>query len=459
MLFEQNRRSFHRKPMMSDSTKAPTVDPAVTQPSIDTPPAGNRSAVMIVFLVVFIDLLGFGIVIPMLPVIGDDYISTLVPGGKTSSTGGMILGLLMASFSLMQFLVAPIWGRISDRVGRRPILLLGLAGSVVFYGQFGYACTLPAADHALLALVLLFIARSGAGIAGATIATAQAVIADCTPPERRKHGMALIGAAFGIGFAFGPLMGALAMTLLPDHREAVGYSAAGLSLIALILGFRLLPETRKFEQAPPLDRRWINLSAIRWALGNSAIGPVVLAFFLATFGFAAFETTLALFLRDTLAFPENQSYLIFAYIGLVLLLTQGLLYRRLAKRVSEPTFMLIGIVLMAAGLAGLGFVTYSVDNSGHDSQMTMTLVFVALACAVMGFAFLTPSAQALISRRTNVNQQGEILGVNQSAAALARILGPIVGISLLKLNPLSPYIFGAGLLVLMLPLMPRVRRG
>jgi len=444
---------------MQDSSPPPTASTIATESVLEAPPPPNRSALLIVFLIVFIDLLGFGIVLPLLPVFGDEYVTTIIGGGEENPLGGLILGLLMASFSLMQFIGAPIWGRISDRRGRRPILLLGLAGSVVFYALFGYACTLPKEHYAASALVLLFVARGGAGIAGATIATAQAVIADCTPPEKRKHGMALIGAAFGIGFAFGPLIGALAMYVFPKNHEAVGFSAAGLSLLALVLGLRLLPETRKFELAPPLDRRWINWSAMRWALTNSAIGPVVTAFFLATLGFAAFETTLALFLRDTLHRATDQSYLFFAYIGLVLVLTQGLLYRRLARRVSEPTFMVMGILLMALGLAGLGVVTATARNGESVDAQTMTLVFAALAFAVMGFAFLTPSAQALISRRTNINQQGEILGVNQSASALARILGPPIGITLLKLNPLLPYVFGAGLLLMMLPLMPRVRRG
>src|SRR5262249_12477404 len=141
----------------------------------------------------------------------------VVPGGKTSAAGGAILGLLMASFSAMQFLFAPVWGRISDHVGRRPILLLGLLGSVLFYTLFGFASDLPRTpEWAGLALVLIFAARLGAGIAGATIATAQAVIADCTPPEKRRHGMALIGAAFGIGFSFGPLIGAGALAVFPE---------------------------------------------------------------------------------------------------------------------------------------------------------------------------------------------------------------------------------------------------
>ncbi len=440
-----------------------TSTPAAAVPIAEAPQepqaTTNRAALLIVFLVVFIDLLGFGIVLPLLPRIGDDYVEHIVAGGKEAPMGGMVLGLLMASFSLMQFLVAPIWGRISDRIGRRPILLLGLAGSVAFYGLLGFACTFPAAGQAVLALVLLFAARLGAGTAGATIATAQAVIADCTPAEKRKHGMAIIGAAFGMGFAFGPLIGALAMTIFPDNQEAVGYAAAGLSFIALVLGMMLLPETRRFDQAPPTDRRLINMSAIRRALGSRALGPVVIAFFLATLGFATFETTLALFLKQILQLPENKSYLVFAFIGLVLLITQGVFYRRLAKRVSEPTFMVMGILFMAAGLAGLAAVTVTASKVEPDTTTTMTLVFVALALAVIGFAFLTPSAQALISRRTDSSQQGEILGVNQSASALARILGPPIGITLLKINPLFPYVFGAVLVFMMLPMMPRVRRG
>jgi MFS family permease len=238
---------------------------------------------------------------------------------------GVITGLLMSSFSLMQFIFAPIWGRVSDRIGRRPILLLGLAASVVFYGLFGYACSLPT-DMAIVVLVLIFAARIGAGIAGATISTAQAVIADCTPPERRKHGMALIGAAFGIGFTFGPLIGSASL-FFSSHESGPFFSLA------------------------PAD--------------------------------------------------------------------------------------------------------------SAAAQGSLTLLFAGLTAAVAGFAFLTPSAQALISRRTPADRQGEILGVNQSAAAMARILGPALGIPLYQLTAshLLPYALGAVVLLLMLPLLLLVQRG
>jgi MFS family permease len=245
---------------------------------------------------------------------------------RAEGVAGLIVGLLMSSFSLMQFIFAPIWGRVSDRIGRRPILLVGLTGSVVFYALFGYACSLPPEQYAMLALVLFFVARIGAGISGATISTAQAVIADSTPPERRKHGMALIGAAFGIGFTFGPLIGSASLFFSAEHAGAF------------------------FSLAPAV--------------------------------------------------------------------------------VGTP-------------------------------QGDFTLLFAGLTAAVVGFAFLQPSMQALISRRTPADRQGEILGVSQSAASMARILGPVLGITLYELTPnhLWPYACGAGLLFLMLPMLLLVRRG
>jgi DHA1 family tetracycline resistance protein-like MFS transporter len=447
---------------MRDPEPLSVRDLAPSPPAPDPiEPGPGRRALLLVFLVVFIDLLGFGIVLPLLPIYGDAYLGALIPGGKEAALGGVVLGALMASFSLMQFVFAPVWGRVSDRIGRRPILLLGLAGSAGSYAVLGYASNLPAAEAAGLALGLLFAARLGAGVAGATIGTAQAVIADCTPPERRKHGMALIGAAFGIGFTFGPLVGFAALTWFPGYLGATGYAAALLSLAALLLGLALLPETRRFGSAPPLERKWFDGRAWRVVLRDPALAPVVLAFFLASLGFGSFEVTLGLLNRDALRLADRHNFLVFAYVGFVLLLTQGFLYRRLARRVSEPTFIAVGICLMALGVAALGGVTWLAYAAAAGFGTLLGLELAALAVAVVGFAFLTPSAQALVSRRTPADRQGEILGVNQSAAAVARILGPVLGLTLYKQTPshLLPYVFGAGLLLLMLPLLPRIRRG
>jgi MFS transporter, DHA1 family, tetracycline resistance protein len=491
---------------MDQSTPNASDDPVSPAPTAAVPKS-NRSAMMIVFLVVVVDLLGFGIVLPLLPVTGEEYLKPLFPGEDQRVVRGMMIGLLLSSFSLMQFLVAPAWGRLSDRIGRRPVLLVGLVGSVVFYSLFGYAAGMKP-EFALVALVLMFIARIGAGTAGATIATAQAVIADSTPPEKRKHGMALIGAAFGIGFTIGPIIGAMTMKVTNDPRLATsltGYIAASLSLIALILAFTRLPETRTSAFASRSTRRIIDLSAWKMALTTSAIGPVVLTFFLATIGFGAMESTLARVIKDTLQIPVSQAYWLFAYVGFVLVLTQGFLYRRLAKKLSEKTFMIMGIALMSIGVVALGGVCYAktadtrtwwsafagssrASNDGvllaaaatSDADLeipehrpifgegTSTPGFgwllagtmIALAVAVVGFAFLTPSAQALVSRRAPQNRQGEILGVNQSAAALARIIGPVFGNSLYDatVSHMLPYLFGAGLLVLMLPVVSRIKR-
>ncbi len=457
-------------------------------PGGTSPPTSSRSALFIVFVVVFIDLLGFGIVLPLLPVYGREYVSQLIPGESYRALRGAVVGLIMSSFSLMQFLGSPIWGRVSDRTGRRPVLLLGLAGSVVFYFLFGIASDLPAATMAGLAVALIFVSRIGAGLSGATIATAQAVIADCTTPERRKHGMALIGAAFGIGFTFGPLFGFGALEMFPKHQGVIGFAASGLSLIALILGVTLLPETRR-PGSSLARRKWLDLQNIRHALTSPVIGPVVLVFFLASLGFSSFEVTLAILNQDALGLPDRQNFLMFAYVGLVLMLVQGFIYRRMAHRVSKVTFMTAGILLMGVGVLSLGGVSWTaaVKNaaikeatdplglalglSGVTARVNLLKLeafwallpwlMASLTLCVAGFALLTPSAQALVSRRADADKQGEILGVNQSASALARILGPIFGVSLYMATytHLLPYLFGGALLLLMLPLLPRIRRG
>jgi MFS family permease len=457
---------------MSDSTSvAPEGQPVAPAPAAPS----NRSALFIVFLVVFIDLLGFGIVLPLLPLYATELLKPLFPGDDQAAhlLRGSLLGVLMASFSLMQFIFAPLWGRLSDRIGRRPILLLGLLGSVVFYGLFAVASEVGAAGSLGLGLALLFIARLGAGVAGATIATAQAVIADCTPPEKRAHGMALIGAAFGIGFTFGPLLGFA--SLFVDVPAAPGAAAALLSLIALLVAMRLLPETLR-PGAPPVGRRgWLNFHSLANVLRTPSVGLLVVVFFIATFAFGSLESTLALankFLltgvveevraditREALRTTERSNFLVFAYVGVVLMVVQGLVYRKLVHRVGEVPFMWLGIALMALGLGSAAAVLeWRESLEGSGSLLLVALGIMTIA--VTGFAFLTPSVQSLISRRSDPARQGEVLGVNQSAAALARILGPMTAAPLFFATRTHdlPYIFGAVLLVVLLGVTARLQR-
>lgn len=438
---------------MDEPPAAPVEAPAPADRS-------RRSALLIVFLVVVIDLLGFGIVLPLLPRYARIFLAGdwLVAGGGDSPLAGPIIGLLLASFSIMQFIFAPIWGRLSDRVGRKPILMLGLAGSVVFYALFGIASNIGAEQQAL-GLSLFFVARIGQGIAGATIATAQAVIADTTPPEKRSRGMALIGAAFGIGFTFGPLLGAASLVLLPNHLGAPGFAAAGFSLLALLLGLRMLPETLR-PDSNATHRRWLDWRGLQQALRTPAIGLLIIMFFLATFAFSNLEATLALATKDVLNYGDKGNFVIFAYVGFMLILAQGGLYQMLARRgVPEMTFIASGLALLILGLGGLG-ATAVLEHEGLLEHGTLlALLLICMALAVVGFAFLTPSIQSLISRRSDPTKQGEILGINQSASALSRILGPLMGLSLYNLTPshVLPYAVATALLILVGFMVPLVR--
>jgi MFS family permease len=389
----------------------------------------------VIFLTVFIDLLGFGMVIPLLPVYAKQF---------TVDESGLLIGLLMASFSAMQFLFAPIWGRLSDRIGRRPVLLIGLAGSVMFYAAFGVATVMKN-------LILLFVARIGAGICGATIPTAQAYIADTTSLEGRAKGMALIGAAFGLGFTFGPLFGYLAVPQgTGDPGPGPGYAAAGLSAIALLLAIFKLPESLS-PDSKPAHRHWLDLASLKDALATPSIGALLLTLFVCIFAFANFETTLSMLLKGSdFGFDFQQVCLTFAFIGFTLTLAQGVLVRRLSGRLSEGLMAGAGSVME---IAGFGLMIVAAENK------SLTLLFVSLTTVVVGFSLMMPSINSLISRRSDPTRQGGILGVAQSASSLARILGPVVGIPLLTRHTTLPYWVAAVLMGLGLLLVIVASRG
>ncbi len=411
----------------------------------------RRASLFVLFLTVFIDLLGFGIVLPLLPIYADQMTSHK-----------WMVGVLMASFSAMQFLFAPVWGRISDRIGRRPVIMIGLAGSVVFYALFGYATW--AKD-----LTLLFVSRIGAGIAGATIATAQAYIADTTSTHGRTKGMALIGAAFGLGFTFGPLVGMLALPSgTGDPGPGPGLFAAGLSAIALLMAVFKLPESlhARGEATAKPSSHGFRLAALRQAMSIPSVGMLLLASLICVFSFGNFEATLSLLVRGTteevaeaappelvpsataasrpevrgpFQFSFREVCLTFAYIGLTLTIAQGVLVRRLAGRLSEGALGGIGATLEVAGFIHL---IYAINETSS------TQLFIALGVVVTGFSFMTPAVNSLISRRSDPEQQGSVLGVLQSVNSLARILGPMIGITLFYRDSRWPFMLAAGLMAL-----------
>ncbi len=404
-----------------------------------SPPQGRGSLVS-VFLAVFIDLLGFGMVIPLVAI----YAKHLTPEDEQ----GLVIGLLAASFSAMQFLFSPMWGRLSDRIGRRPVLLVGLAGSCVFYAVFGFATVSRS-------LAWMFVSRIGAGLSGATISTAQAYIADTTTKENRTKGMALIGAAFGLGFTFGPLLAAAA--LLPGESELSpwpGYVASGLSALAFLYAFVNLPESLS-EDSETASRKLFDGHALKVALSIPSIGPLLLTSFIAILSFANFESILAFVLKvdpklGGFGYDLVDVVLLFALLGFIYAIAQGGV-RSLAGRTSEANLATGG-----ATVSFIGFLTLILATR----QQSLGLMIAGMLIEATGFAFIPAAINSLISRRSDPAQQGGILSVGQSLGALARILGHWMSFPLFYIAASLPFLVASGLMLLAIGLITySARRG
>jgi multidrug resistance protein len=344
---------------------------------------------IIVFVTVFIDLLGFGIIIPLLPFYAETFGAT-----------GFTIGLLATSFSLMQFIFAPIWGRLSDRIGRRPIILLGLLGSCLSYLAFGLASTLPS----------LFMARIFAGIAGANIPTAQAVVADLTTPENRAKGMGLVGAAFGLGFIFGPAIGGF----LSQYGYAVpAFFASGLSLANFVAAWFLLPESLRPEHRAM--ERVGRIAALRAALARPHLPLLLVIGFLVVAAFSGYESTFALYAERTYGFTASSIGYIFALVGVILVIVQGAFVGRVVKRIGEHHVVPVSLALVAAGLLMIPATT------------SVAALLVATGVMAVGMGFNSPSLMSLVSRYSTAEDQGGVMGLTQSLNSLARIVGPMWG--------------------------------
>lgn len=413
--------------------------------------APRKTSLFLVFTIVCIDLLGFGLVLPLLPIYGK-----MLTAGMPKGQAGAILGALMSSFSLMQFLFAPLWGRLSDRLGRRPVLLMSLLGSTVFYFLFGLASLRQS-------LLGMFISRIGAGIAAASIPTAQAYIADSTSREHRARGMALIGAAFGLGFTLGPLIGAAAIYLSQDTGMSPwpGFGASILSGLALLVAIFNLPESLRPDVVPEA-RRHFDLAALRDIMAIPSISLLLVTAFVSVFSLANFESTLSFTIRSELLLPskdqpewvmQSRLMLVFAYIGVIQCLVQGVLVRRLATRISEARLGTIGCVLSVVGFVMLAFLR-------GGTQGGVGLLMLATAIEVSGISFVFPAVQSLISRRSDPAKQGGILGVGESVSSIARIVGFALGVQLYFLNPIVPFWTAAVLMGVVLGLiLAAVRQG
>lgn len=380
--------------------------------------SSEKKPLIIIFVTVFIYLLGFGIVIPTIPLLSTQLGATALE-----------TGLLMSIYSFMQFIFSPFWGKLSDKHGRRPILLICLAGEVIAYLIFAQARTLE----------LLFIARMLSGFFGASISTASAYISDITPPNERSKGMALIGAAFGLGFLFGPAIGG-GLSIWAEHisndeyfkTSFSSYWVSGLCLITFLFALKYLKETnvvkseKKSEQK--LFQRIIHYFKI------DTVGPLMFVFFLSSLAMSTMEATLVLYTRDKFNWGIKEVSFGFAYIGIIIVLTQGYLVRKLIPKLGEKQMLRVGLTFMTIGMAGIVI------------SDTIYWLAVAQTFLAVGVGFTNPATLGSVSLLTKPEEQGTVMGTTQGMSSLGRIIGPAVGGALYSsLTIQSPFILSAAM--------------
>jgi MFS family permease len=396
----------------------------------------RKPSLLVIFLTVFIDLIGFGIVLPLLPIYSKDF-----------GANGFMIGAIMAAFSLMQFVFAPIWGRLSDRVGRRPVLLVSTAGAAVSYVLFAVASGFTG----WTALGILLGARLFAGACGANITVAQAYIADITPPQDRSRRMGLIGMAFGLGFIFGPALGSLSFELF--GITGPGWVAASLCTANLVLAFVVLSESWK----PSSEHAASRPRMAQWAhtFSYPKVGLLIGIFFLATFCFTCFETTLGLLISENFHLDIQHDHhakeivgYLFAYCGIIGAAVQGGAIGRLVKRLGEARLIAMSLMLVALSLALMPFVHGYTPLSWkilfHREGWPWLNLLLILGVLAVGSSLTRPPVFGLISILTPAHEQGATIGVAQSAGSLARILGPIFAATLFDYKPALPYLVCSG---------------
>lgn len=373
----------------------------------------KKPSLLIIFLTVFIDLIGFGIVLPLLPRYAMEF-----------GAQGYQIGLIVSSFSLMQFYFSPKWGRLSDRIGRRPVLLMSNAGSAISYALFGVASLFPGKTG----LLLLLASRVFAGICGANLSVASAYIADVTTHENRSKGMGLIGMAFGLGFILGPALGSFSAAKL--GLAGPGWVAASLCAANFLLGSVILRESRRPSAQPmvhrPTSEQWVH--TLRQPKQRLLIG----LFFLATFCFTCFETTLPLLLGSQFQLDEKHIGYLFAYCGVIAVLIQGGAIGRLVKRFGEPQLIFASLLAVSVSLL---LIPFTFQLSG---------LFVAIGLFAAGSGINRAPTMGLISMHAPAEEQGATLGVAQAVGTLARIIGPVVATALYALHIPLPYFLSAG---------------
>ena len=349
---------------------------------------------IIIFLTILIDLIGFGIVIPLLTFYAEEFNATPLD-----------IGLLVSSYSLMQFIFSPILGGLSDKYGRRPILFLSIIGSGIGYLMMGLAGS----------LLMIYAGRIFGGITAGNLSTAQAYIADVTTRENRAKGMGLFGMAFGLGFILGP---ALAGILSKFGIHVPFYFAAGLSFANAILLYFVLPESRKPGDTTEIVKRKNRIAELVEVFKDTRFTTLTLQYFLLVTAFSMMTTSFAYYTSFKFGYNAEQTGYLLAFVGLMAVIMQGGLLGTLVKKFGEAKLVVFGCFMLVISFAIVPFV-------GKDSGGLWALL-AGVACFALGNSMASPSLTSLASKNANDFEQGKVLGIMQSAASLARVIGPML---------------------------------
>jgi len=377
-------------------------------------PANSPRALAVLLLVIFINLVGFGVVIPLLPFYA-----------KAMHAAPWQVTTMFAAYSLGQFFGEPFWGRMSDRIGRRPVLIVTIIANAIAYLALAFA------PNIWIAMAIRLVGGFGSG----NISTIQGYMADVTPPEKRAGRMGLLGSAFGAGFVIGPSLGGL---LAHPSAGRLGFQiplfvAAGMAALATV-GVLLFVAESRAPSAPGVKQPG-RREALSAASAHPILSRVLLVTLVSTGAFAGMESIFGLWANARFDWGPREVGLCFAVIGVIASLGQGLLTGRLARRFGEGRVLTVGLVIICASLLVSPFVTHPV------------LAIVAVGCTAFGQSLVFPCVAALISRASPADRQGQMLGLNMAAGSLARIGGPLLAGPLFGLAIGGPYWFGAALMV------------
>lgn len=371
----------------------------------------KKGALLFVFITIFIDMLGVGILIPVTPYIVRQF-----------NSDALTIGLLSVVYSAFQFLASPILGSLSDRYGRRPLLLISLFGTAIGYFVFGLAG----------ALWVLFLARVIDGITGGNISIAQAYIADITPPQDRSKNFGLIGAAFGLGFIFGPAFGGVLSNI---SLSAPAFFAGFLALANVALGFFMLPESLPAEKRAGVTLSPADFNPLRSLMEyirRPEVAILFFAIFAFNFAFSGLQTNFSVFTLDRFEWGPTQNALLFSFIGIVGAVMQGGVVRRLVPRFGDRKLAIAGLAIMSVSFLLIALVR------------TPWVLFPVLTLTSIGSSLATPTLTGMVSNQVSMREQGAILGATQSVNALTRVFGPVwAGLAFDFIGQGAPYWTGA----------------